>query len=136
VKDPVRALLVLLWALVVPATSFAGWEPPGWVVPPKPSDEGSANPLGLPLTWFVQVYRATVSRVDGDRCPSYPSCSAYALEAVAKHGPFLGAALTAGRLVSEADEAAFSPRIFVGGGWKVYAPVENDLAFLRGGPPP
>jgi hypothetical protein len=44
----------------------------------------------------------------------------------------LGLTLTAGRLVSEADEAAFSPRIHVGGKWRVYAPVEDDLAFLRG----
>ena len=102
-------------------------------MPPEPLREGSANPLGLPLTWLVQAYRATVSRVDGDRCPSYPTCSAYALEAIERHGPFLGAVLTAGRLVSESDEAAFSPRVFVGGAWKVYSPVENDLAFLRGG---
>jgi hypothetical protein len=73
-----------------------------------------------------------VSRIDGDRCPSYPTCSSYALEALREHGPLLGLVLTAGRLVSEADEAAFSPRIYAGGQWKVYAPVEDDLAFLRG----
>jgi hypothetical protein len=74
--------------------------------------------------------------VDGDRCPSHPTCSEYALEAVRSHGPLLGAVLTGGRLLSESDEAAFSPRILVGGQWKVYAPVENDLAFLRGSPAP
>jgi hypothetical protein len=73
-----------------------------------------------------------VSRVDGDRCPSYPSCSSYALEAVGVHGPVLGCVLTAGRLVGEADEAAFAPRILIDGKWKVYAPVADDLAFLRG----
>ena len=34
--------------------------------------------------------------------------------------------------LSEADEAAFAPRVFISGEWKVYAPVEDDLAFLRG----
>jgi hypothetical protein len=127
---------MLLWVVLVPATALAGWEPPGWVVKPTSADEGPSNPAGLSLTWFVRAFRATVSRVDGNRCPSYPSCSAYALEAVEKHGPLLGAVLTAGRLVSESDEAAFSPRVYVGGAWKVYAPVENDLAFLMGGLPP
>jgi hypothetical protein len=70
--------------------------------------------------------------VDGDRCPSSPTCSAYAREAVGEHGFLLGFALTAGRLVAEADEAGFAARVFVGGGWKVYSPVEDDLAFLKG----
>lgn len=82
--------------------------------------------------WALHGYRTTVSRVDGDRCPSHPSCSAYAVEAVTGYGPLLGAVLTAGRLVGEADEAGFAPRIFVGGRWKVYSPVADDLAFLRG----
>ncbi|MEW6487302.1 MAG: membrane protein insertion efficiency factor YidD [Thermodesulfobacteriota bacterium] len=88
--------------------------------------------MALPLMWAVRLFQTTVSRVDGPRCPSYPTCSAYAVEALREHGPVLGIALTAGRLLSDADEAAFSPRIFVGGRWRVYAPVEDDLAFLRG----
>jgi hypothetical protein len=51
---------------------------------------------------------------------------------VGRHGPLLGAALTAGRLIGEADEAAFAPRIRIDGTWRIYSPVEDDLAFLRG----
>jgi hypothetical protein len=112
--------------------AHAGWDPPGWRPQPAKTALEPTSPVVLPLLWAMRAYRATVSRVDGDRCPSYPSCSAYALEAVQRHGPLLGLTLTAGRLVAEADEAAFAPRIHIGGRWKVYAPVEDDLAFLQG----
>jgi hypothetical protein len=54
------------------------------------------------------------------------------MQAVTTHGPLLGFLLTAGRLLSDADEAAFSRRVWIGGQWKVYAPVEDDLAFING----
>jgi uncharacterized protein len=47
---------------------------------------------------FLHGYRATVSRVYGDVCKYYPSCSAYAVGAVQQHGVLKGVALTAGRL--------------------------------------
>jgi hypothetical protein len=78
----------------------------------------------------VRAYQATVSRVDGDRCPSSPTCSQYAIQALGEHGPLLGTALTAGRLISEADEPAFAARIRIGGRWRIYSPLEDDLAFL------
>jgi hypothetical protein len=123
---------VALCLAALPAAAGAGWDPPGWRVEEVSPPEGSTNPAALPLVWTLRAYQETVSRVDGDRCPSYPTCSAYALEAVRRHGLLLGAALTAGRLEGEADEAAFAPRIFAGGRWKVYSPVTDDLAFLRG----
>lgn len=121
--------------LIATAPAQGAWDPPGWRrgEPAAPTRaEGSTSAAGLALEWALRAYRATVSRVDGDRCPSHPTCSQYALEAVRTHGPLLGAVLTAGRLQAEADEAAFAPRIFVGGRWKIYSPVEDDLAFLRG----
>lgn len=121
------ATLALLLPSVAPA-----WDPPGWRVSNSGPADGPTGPAAVPFGWAVGFYRATVSRVDGDRCPSYPTCSAYAGQALRLHGPLLGLALTANRLLSEADEAAFAPRIRVGGRWRVYAPVEDDLAFLRG----
>jgi hypothetical protein len=121
--------------LTAPAPVQAAWDPPGWrrgEAAASTREEGSTSAPGVALEWVLRAYRATVSRVDGDRCPSHPTCSQYALEAVRRHGPLLGAVLTAGRLQAEADEAAFAPRISVGGRWKVYSPVEDDLAFLRG----
>ncbi len=126
------ALGAALAGALPPPASAGTWAPKGWARSAPDPGPGPTNPASLPLGWALRFYRATVSRVDGDRCPSYPSCSAYAVQAVREHGPLLGFLLTAGRLVSEADEAAFAPRIRVGGRWKVYSPVDDDLAFLRG----
>ena len=110
----------------------ASWDPPGWRKPPAQEESLPTSPAALPALWSVRFFRGFISPVDGDRCPSYPTCSAYALQAVGEHGFLLGTLLTAGRLVAEADEAAFAARIRLGGSWKVYSPVEDDLAFLRG----
>lgn len=125
-------IVLCLFVLLASTQAVASWDPPGWRVDAPGPPARLTNPAALTLNWALRAYRSTVSRVDGDRCPSYPTCSAYAMEALQRHGPLLGLALTAGRLVAEADEAAFAPRIYVDGGWKVYAPVDDDLAFLRG----
>lgn len=114
------------------ASPAAAWEPPGWARPVAAARESSDGPAALPLRWALRAYQASVSRVDGDRCPSHPTCSAYAAEAMLRHGPLLGIVLTANRLIGEADEAAFAPRIRIDGAWRIYSPVEDDLAFLRG----
>ena len=122
---------VLLWIAFWPIGATAGWAPPGWQpATARETTIGPTNPAAVVLTWAVRGYQATASQVDGDRCPSYPSCSHYAVEALRQHGPFLGTTLTAGRLLSEADEGAFAARIRVGGRWLIYAPLEDDLAFL------
>ena len=122
-------LLALALAAGGPA---AAWDPPGWRRAPASEPSLPTSPaIFLPLRG-VEFFRAAISPVDGDRCPSEPTCSAYAQEAVRSHGALLGGLLTAGRLVAESDEPAFTSRVLVGGTWKVYAPVEDDLAFLKG----
>lgn len=129
-----RAAWLLAGAVLAatPRAAPAAWDPPGWRRAPPEAAEEPASPAALPFAWALAFYRRVVSPVDGDRCPSSPTCSAYAGEALAAHGPVLGFALTAGRLLGEADEAAFAPRVFAGGRWRVYSPVADDLAFLRG----
>ena len=51
------------------------------------------------LTAAVIAYRRYVSPVLPARCRFYPSCSAYALEALARHGAVRGTALTIWRLL-------------------------------------
>jgi putative component of membrane protein insertase Oxa1/YidC/SpoIIIJ protein YidD len=48
--------------------------------------------LARVLTALVVAYRRYVSPVLPARCRFYPSCSAYALEALARHGAFEGRA--------------------------------------------
>ena len=72
---------------------------------------------------FFQVY---ISPVDGDRCPSYPTCSQYAREAVRKHGAMIGLVMTFDRLIHETDEVRRAPLIRVPGSYRYYDPVENN----------
>lgn len=47
---------------------------------------------------LIRFYQVVISPVLGPRCRYYPTCSQYALEAIAKHGAGKGAWLTARRL--------------------------------------
>jgi putative membrane protein insertion efficiency factor len=58
--------------------------------------------MGLPrlaVIGFLIAYRKVVSPLYGQVCRFYPSCSAYALEAVTVHGVVRGSWLAARRLV-------------------------------------
>lgn len=46
----------------------------------------------------VYLYRYLISPLLGESCRYHPTCSAYALEALDRHGPFKGAVLTVLRL--------------------------------------
>ncbi|MBM3503812.1 MAG: membrane protein insertion efficiency factor YidD [Alphaproteobacteria bacterium] len=52
--------------------------------------------------WFLRVpiflYRCLISPLLGPRCRFAPSCSAYALEALDKHGAWRGSVLAARRI--------------------------------------
>ena len=50
------------------------------------------------LIGLLRAYRALISPLYGQVCRYYPSCSAYALEAVQRHGVVHGGRLTVGRL--------------------------------------
>lgn len=54
--------------------------------------------VGL-LSLPIHGYRAVISPLLGPRCRYYPSCSAYALEALRIHGPLRGGWLAARRII-------------------------------------
>ncbi|MBE0556068.1 MAG: membrane protein insertion efficiency factor YidD [Proteobacteria bacterium] len=74
----------------------------------------------------VLFYQRFLGSSWGHRCPSYPSCSNYALLAIREHGAFLGSVMTFDRLQHEAEEVRYSPQILAGGTIKVYDPLENN----------
>lgn len=51
------------------------------------------------LIFIIRVYQRLISPLLAPRCRFYPSCSAYAVEAVTKHGALYGTWLAARRLV-------------------------------------
>jgi putative membrane protein insertion efficiency factor len=54
--------------------------------------------LAQPLVWLVRAYQLLVSPLLGPTCRYYPSCSAYAIDALRLHGPLRGTWLAARRL--------------------------------------
>lgn len=59
--------------------------------------------IGAPLRWLLTGlltgYRNYVSPMLGPRCRYYPSCSAYGLQAVTRHGAAKGSVLAAWRVL-------------------------------------
>lgn len=50
------------------------------------------------LRGLIRLYQVTLSPLVGNRCRFYPTCSQYADEAIAVHGPLRGSWLAAKRL--------------------------------------
>ena len=54
--------------------------------------------LALPLVALVRLYQATISPLLGPVCRYYPSCSAYGVTALERHGLVRGSWLTVSRV--------------------------------------
>lgn len=92
---------------------------------PEPAD-GKRGLLEEIAAAPVLFYQHFLSRHWGRRCAYYPSCSNYSLLAIRKHGALVGSVMTFDRLQHEADEAGYSPLIWIGGQIKIYDPLENN----------
>lgn len=52
-----------------------------------------------PLIWLVQLYQVTLGPLMSGHCRFQPTCSAYAVEALQRHGALRGGWLTIRRLL-------------------------------------
>jgi len=76
---------------------------------------------------FIKFYQEQISSADGDRCPMYPSCSAYASQAIEKHGPLIGWVMACDRLVRcGRDEVNLSKTIITSGRKVIFDPVDSN----------
>src|SRR4030042_1351001 len=125
------SLLFLFWAV---AAGFAGegrWEEP-WSgsSSPRVGEEGSPEFKGGPCQKVAEraigFYKKYISPVDGDRCPCYPTCAQYSLEAIRKHGALVGGVMTFDRLIHESDEIRNAPLVKVYDSYRYLDSVENN----------
>lgn len=87
----------------------------------------SQNPGQGLATRLITFFQKNISPIDGSRCPSQPSCSSYSLQAIKKHGFFMGWMMTVDRLIHEgSEETKVSPVVLIDGQYKILDPVENN----------
>ena len=134
-----------MWRIVLYSCFFVLWTL--WEVGAAPAEQGkamrapttpqrtahltaSAPESTLPAQVFdayLRFFQQVISPVDGARSNMYPTGSAYARQAIKKHGALVGVVLTTERLMHEGNEDQVSPRIRKYGLWRVHDPVEaND----------
>ena len=49
--------------------------------------------------YLIKFYQKNISPCKRTRCPYFPSCSAYGMEAIEKRGPIVGSVLAAWRIL-------------------------------------
>ncbi|MBM5800591.1 MAG: membrane protein insertion efficiency factor YidD [Cyanobacteria bacterium K_DeepCast_35m_m2_023] len=66
---------------------------------PIPQPCKATSPIAVLLLLLIDLYRQWISPLLGPRCRFIPSCSAYGLEAISRHGALRGSWLTLKRLL-------------------------------------
>jgi len=93
---------------------------------PKLSHEAQEKQRSL-LLYPFKLYRDYISSADGDRCPMYPTCSQYCMDAIKKHGPLTGWIMCSDRLMRcGRDETHLSAPVWINGEKHTYDPVSNN----------
>jgi putative component of membrane protein insertase Oxa1/YidC/SpoIIIJ protein YidD len=91
------------------------------------AQEDKLNEKNAGILSPVLFFRNTISRADGDRCPMYPSCSQYCIDAVEKHGLLWGWVMSCDRLMRcGRDEIKLSGTIYLNGEKRCCDPVTNN----------
>jgi hypothetical protein len=135
-----RVFFVVLFvvALAIPARAgedllHGPWDSPIYRALVQKETEIRRN-TSMSSPFFISLlnfFSKVISPVDGDRCPSYPTCAAYSKEAYQKHGALVGTLMTVDRLFHEADEPRFSPTVQVHGVGRIYDPVSANELWKR-----
>ena len=85
---------------------------------------------------LLNIYHGPLNHLQAVRrgeCPMYPSCSEFARQAIAKHGPIKGWLMATDRLMRcGRDETRLAPKVLINGRVKYYDPVDgNDFWWAK-----
>ena len=64
-----------------------------------PERKNKAGPVAWMLIQVIRLYQVTLAMVIGGQCRFQPSCSAYGIDALRKHGAIRGIYLTVRRIM-------------------------------------
>ncbi len=118
-------IIGLFLNLVPNPVSADNWGP--WEASATSQQRTSQRAVGL-FDQAVRNFQTYISPLDGPRCPMYPTCSAYARQALHKHGPLLGIFMTADRLIHEGDPIEQQEAIVKWGHRRYFDPLRyNDF---------
>ncbi|GAB0057476.1 Putative membrane protein insertion efficiency factor [Candidatus Magnetaquicoccaceae bacterium FCR-1] len=117
VRGTLPGIAILAFLAICHATSPAHANENPLEYHPLPAvKRAQSDPVVQWLLFPLRLYSHTISRVDGDRCPSHPNCSHYAKQAIERHGALTGLMLTIDRLIHERGEIDRAPRILAPNG--------------------
>jgi putative membrane protein insertion efficiency factor len=117
-------LLLLTVCLCGHQAAAEDWGP--WEVPQQQTNRKSLPVKMGPLQLAVRLFQKYISPIDGPRCPMYPTCSSYSLQALHKHGPITGTFLTVDRLYREGDPHERHRPVEKWGRIRFYDPLEDN----------
>jgi hypothetical protein len=80
------------------------------IIPSGSAHSTADGPVHAAAWLWYRGYKNTLSKVDGNSCRFYPSCSTFGLQAVRSHGLY-GVAMTFGRLHKNHQDARHYPMI-------------------------
>ena len=83
-------------------------------------------PDGFPVAFYQHV----IGEIDGRSCPSYPVCSLYAKQSLARYGALIGSWLMLDRLIHEADDLHRGPWLLIDGEKRLNDPLRRNAGWL------
>ena len=120
-----RYLLISIAVLALTAVAASPWT--ARAQSRQPSRTDPQDQPNTPLSGPLAFYKRFISGADGERCPMFPTCSTYASQAFAKHGPLMGWIMASDRLLRcGRDEARSGSIVKIGGQGHIYDPLENN----------
>ncbi|SHI54549.1 putative membrane protein insertion efficiency factor [Malonomonas rubra DSM 5091] len=123
-----KTFIIILMLLIAAPACAENWGP--WEAPKQ--KRSTSTPQANPLEVAIKLFQKHISSVDGPRCPMYPTCSGYGLQAVKRHGPLLGTFLLVDRLFREQDSELISQRKIVKYGYiRFFDPVDDNDFWLQ-----
>ena len=85
---------------------------------------------GSAMTGPIDFYRGPLNHLGAVKegtCPMHPSCSAYAKEAIDRHGPLTGSIMSFDRLIRcGRDETEIATEIYINNRWRYHDPVRHN----------